>query len=216
MKKATLYKIWGIDQSVYGPVGLDTLISWIKDDRVTEDTWLFDTRKETWHKASTLRELKKVFIASVRETKVLARTGPQFEPGALRRLTALADLTDDQLERFASFMEVEKIAGSTELVKQGDAGDVMYMIVEGNFRVRLIIGNDEKILAHMGPGDCFGEMALFDDLPRSADVVADTDCTVLKVSKPALARLIEEAPELAAPFLLTVGKTLAARIRSLK
>src|SRR5262249_42432293 len=102
----------------------------------------------------------------------------------------------------------------TELVQQGMAGDIMYLILEGEFRVRLIIGGKETILAHMGAGESFGEMALFDDGERSADVVVNIGRSVLKISKNAITRLTQEAPDLAAPFLFSIGKTFAARIRA--
>jgi len=210
------YKIWGVDHAVYGPVELPTLISWIQDDRVTADTWLFDLRGETWHKASALPQLRSVWKASSGELDTSAPpTGVsgQFKPGMLRRVKVLADLRDEQLERFASFMVLEPIRQWTELVRQGMAGDTMYLILDGEFRVRMMIGGKETILAQLGAGDCFGEIALFDDGTRSADVVANKDSTVLKISKQSLTRLIQDAPDLAAPFLLSMGKTLAARIR---
>lgn len=214
-QESAQYKIWGVDQAVYGPVEISTLISWIQDDRVTAETWLFDVRKEAWHKASALPELKSVLKASSGALDTSAPTGVsgQFKPGMLRRVKVLADLRDEQLERFASFMVLEPIRQWTELVRQGMAGDTMYLILDGEFRVRLMIGGKETILAQLGAGDCFGEIALFDDGTRSADVVANKDCTVLKISKERLTRLIEEAPDLAAPFLFAIGKTLAARIR---
>ena len=55
---------------------------------------------------------------------------------------------------------------------------------------------------------------MFDHGPRSADVIANQDSTLLKISSAAFEKLIREAPELAAPFLFAVGKTLAARIRA--
>jgi CRP/FNR family cyclic AMP-dependent transcriptional regulator len=216
-QESAQYKIWGVDQAVYGPVELPTLISWIQDDRVTADTWLFDLSKASWHKASALPELKTAFKAGAVELDTAAQArgvSGQFKPGMLRRVKVLADLRDEQLDRFASFMALETIRQWTELVRQGMAGDTMYLILEGEFRVRLMIGGKETILAHLGAGDCFGEIALFDDGSRSADVVANKDCTVLKISKPSLTRLIQEAPDLAAPFLLSIGKTLAARIRA--
>lgn len=207
-QQQTQFKVWGVDQAVYGPVELSTLVAWIQDDRVTADTWLFDIGKESWHKAAALPELKSHF-------PVPPATGVsgQFKPGMLRRVKVLADLDDDQLERFASFMALDQIRQWTELVKQGMAGDTMYLILEGEFRVRLMIGGKETILAQLQAGDCFGEIALFDDGPRSADVVANKDSTVLKISKQAMMRLIQEAPDLAAPFVFAIGKTLAARIR---
>jgi CRP-like cAMP-binding protein len=66
----------------------------------------------------------------------------------------------------------------------------------------------------LGPGECFGEIALFDQGPRSADVVANKDSILLKISSEAFDKLRREAPELSAPILFAISKTLAARIRA--
>ena len=203
------FKIWGADDTVYGPVDLLTLVAWVKDERVTGDTWVFQLQKESWQKARTMPELTMFFAGQA--------PGPvdsQIRPGTLRRVKVLADMTDDQLTRFASFMETVTIRQWTHLVKQGSPGGDMYLLLEGEMRVRLMIGGKETIIATLAPGECFGEMSLFDDAPRSADVVSNCDCVLLKISCESFAKMHREAPELAAPFLLALGKTLAGRIRA--
>jgi CRP-like cAMP-binding protein len=123
-------------------------------------------------------------------------------------------MKDAQLERFAQFMEVQNARQWTEIVKQGEPGDAMYLVLEGELRVRLMISGKETILAQLGAGEFFGEMALFDHGPRSADVVANKDSVLLKILSASFEKLFNLAPELAAPFLLSISKTLAARIRA--
>jgi hypothetical protein len=60
-------------------------------------------------------------------------------------------------------------------------GDAMYLILEGELRARLVAGA-EYILATLGPGDFFGEISLFDHGPRSADIIANQDSFLLKIS----------------------------------
>ena len=90
----------------------------------------------------------------------------------------------------------------------------MFFLLEGELRVRMMIGGKETILVTLGPGEFFGEISLFDHGPRSADVVANIDSTLLKISASAFQTLISDAPDLAAPFLYAMGKTLTARIRA--
>jgi len=99
-------------------------------------------------------------------------------------------------------------------VKQGDEGDAMYLILEGELRARVAVGDQEMILSTFGAGEFFGDMALFDNGPRSADVVANVDCTLLKISATAFDRLTREAPALATPFLQATARTLSSRIRT--
>jgi CRP-like cAMP-binding protein len=139
---------------------------------------------------------------------------PAFKPGALRRVKILAALTDEQLARFARFMQISKAPQWSTLVTQGEHGDAMFLILEGELRVRLLIAGRETILATLGPGDFFGEISLFDHGPRSADIVADQDSFLLKITAAACQALANEAPEIATAFLLGVVKTLAARMRA--
>src|SRR5439155_9362902 len=124
-----------------------------------------------------------------------------LNPRALRRVRILAGLSDLQLERFVQFMELHPVRQWTEIVKQGSPGDAMYLVLEGEVRVRTMIAGKERILVTLAPGEFFGEVALFDYGPRSADVVANQDSLLLKISAAALQRLISESPDLAAPVM---------------
>ncbi len=132
----------------------------------------------------------------------------------LRRVKALAELNDEQLARFAQYMETLTVHPFIEVVKQGDPDDGMFLVMDGELRVRLMIGGKETVLATLGSGDCFGEVALFDQGSRSADVISNTDCILLKISSEAFDKLRREAPELSAPILYSISKTLATRIRA--
>lgn len=215
----TGFKIWAVDNVVYGPVELPTLVSWVKEDRVTADTWIYGEAADAWNKARNVPELQMFFRAHagagagpVSETNFIRALG--LKPGALRRIKTFAAMDDAQLERFITYMQVAKARQFAEIVKQGEPGDAMYLVLEGEVRVRMVIGGKETILAVLGPGEFFGEIALFDHGPRSADVVANQDSALLKITAADFQRLASEAPELAAPFLLSMGKTLTQRIRA--
>ena len=77
-----------------------------------------------------------------------------------------------------------------------------------------MLAGKESILATLAAGEFFGEVALFDHGPRSADVVANQDGLLLKIAAGAFQRLVSEAPDQAAPFLFAICQTLIARIRA--
>jgi CRP-like cAMP-binding protein len=213
------FSIWAADNNVYGPVDLPTLICWVEDDRVLPDTWVFDGQNDRWRKAASFPELqlyfrKKSGPVPASATMDFSIGESDITPGMLRRVKALAELDDEQLRRFVRFMEAQTVRAWTHIVKQGDPDDGMYLVLEGELRVRLMIGGKETILAILSPGDCFGEIALFDQGPRSADVVANQDSILLKIASEAFDKLRREAPELSAPILFAISKTLAARIRA--
>lgn len=211
--------VWGLDNAAYGPVELPTLIAWINDERVLGDTWIFDDRVKKWQPAKDVIELtvpikRRAKAGGESNTALMAKAAAELKPGALRRVKILATFTEQQLERFAQFMKAEKVRQWETVVKQGDMSDGMYLILDGELRVRISVRGAEKILVTLGVGDFFGDIALFDRGPRSADVVANVDSVLLKVSSDGFDRLCKEAPEIATPFLMAVGKTLTSRIRA--
>jgi CRP-like cAMP-binding protein len=217
----TGFKIWGVDNVVYGPVELPTLVSWVKEERVTAKTWVFSEKDDCWFRANDTPELRMFFQPKQPATQSAAGAGVSSDtaifarkPGSLRRVKIFADFTDPQLERFVHFMEVQRVKQWTEVVKQGEHSDTMYLVLEGELRVRMMIAGKETILVTLGPGEFFGEISLFDHGARSADVVANQDSLLLKISAAAFTALLKEAPELAAPFLFGISKTLTARIRA--
>ncbi|SRR6266404_4236719 len=214
------YFIWGADKIVYGPVDLPTLVNWVQDARVTADTWINLLEQDTWEKAASIEELKMLFhprppsVARTASFKGPGGTSIIVKPGLLRRVKILAGLNDRQLDRFLEFMELQSARQWTEIVKQGSPGDGMYLLLDGEVRVRVMIAGKERVLVTLVPGEFFGEVALLDCGPRSADVVANKDSQLLRISAGAFQRLIQEAPDLAAPFLFAISRTLVARIRA--
>jgi CRP-like cAMP-binding protein len=206
--------IWGADQNAYGPVELPTLIDWVQDDRVTADSWIFSQKDGRWLVASKVPELQIIFGKRRRSAAGTEVKAGQVNTGALRRVKILAALSEEQLTKFSGYMEVVEVRQWSEVVRSGEPGEAMYLILEGELRVRIMVGDRERILTTLGAGEFFGEIALFDNEPRSADVVANLDSKLLRVSSEAFERLIGEAPELAAPIIHAIGKTLAARIRA--
>ena len=208
-----LYFIWGVDDAPYGPVDLAVLTDWIKDERVVPETWVFSRGAGNWMRASELPELKSQFTLKFTSVpEVPQRVG--IKPGSLRRIKILADLKDNQLAHLAEYMELQDVTQWSVVFNQGDASDSMYLVMAGELRARVVTNGRETILATFGPGDFFGDMALFDHGPRSADVVANTDSTLLKISSLSFDRLTREAPALATPFLQATARTLSARIRA--
>jgi Cyclic nucleotide-binding domain len=207
------YFIWGIDDAPYGPVELAVVMDWIKDARVLPDTWIFARRTGVWQQAADIPEFKKLFNQQTEAVSgASCRAG--ITPGSLRRIKILAELNDAQLDHLLDFMELQRVPQWLAVVKQGEQGDAMYLVLAGELRARTMAGDRETILATFSAGDFFGDMSLFDHGPRSADVVANVDSTVLRISVAAFDRLAREAPALATPFLRATARTLSARIRA--
>ena len=98
------------------------------------------------------------------------------------------------------------------IIRQGDAGDSMYVIQAGQVEVlQQSSDGKEQHLAYLQAGDFFGEMSIFEKEVRSATVRAAGEARVLRVDKKTLLRRIQEDPLLAVNLL----KTMSRRIREL-
>lgn len=108
--------------------------------------------------------------------------------------------------------ELGKVFNDGDLIiRQGDAGDFMYEILDGRVDVLQERGGEEVLLAVLDKGDFFGEMAIFEREKRSATVRANGQVRVLTVDKKILLRRISEDPSLA----LRILEKMSHRIREM-
>lgn len=215
------YRVWGADKVVYGPVGLPVLVEWIQDERVLPQTWILSEEQDTWSRAEEVAELLPAFDCAKQAAFAAASAHnvrdlpPGVSIGSLRRLKLLSAFDQAQLESFARYVEFLPIKQFASVVHVGDAGDAMFLVLEGELRARVLVDKKETTLATLGPGDFFGEVSLLDHGPRSADVLANQDSLLLKISSEAFARLQREAPALALPFLASLSQSIVGRMRTL-
>jgi CRP-like cAMP-binding protein len=210
------YRVWGRDKVVYGPYELPTLVDWIRQKRLSAESWVFSERLGAWTKATALDELKPLFDPShARPGHMVSAIKGGVNPDVMLRVKVFAGLKDDQLQSFVRYMEILTLDSLAIAVKEGERGDAMFLILEGEVRVRVLREGKESILATLKAGEFFGEVSLLDEGPRSADVVANERSTLLKISTASFARLRREAPALAEPFLHALSQILVGRMRVL-
>src|SRR5262245_28434322 len=121
--------VWGIDQTAYGPVELPTLVCWVKDERITPETWIYNARDHSWQRASEVTELK-TFFNAVRASHGTSETVRGTDVQSLRQIKILEGMSNPQLERFSQFVEIEKVPKGTVIVRQGDYDNTMYLVLE--------------------------------------------------------------------------------------
>ncbi len=129
---------------------------------------------------------------------------------ALRPLSVFAPLTDAQIEQLGRGAALQRYTAGEALVRQGDAGDSLFVIKAGRVRVDVRgEGGQVTTVATLGPDEFFGEMSLLTGEPRSASVVAQSEVEVVLVDKPDLAAVITTDTRI--PEALSVA--LEARMR---
>jgi CRP-like cAMP-binding protein len=209
------YYIWGVDNNAYGPIELPTLVNWIKDDRVIAETWVFADVDQNWQKAAEIPELQMFFRKKQPASVATPMTGGELAPGALRRIKALVDMTDEQLTALLRYLEVISVASFAHVVHKGEPGDAMCGVLQGELRSCIILEGKERPLATLGPGSVFGELSMFDRGPHAADVIANEDSQLIRLSIDALARFGKEEPDAARALLFGLIRAIAGRVRTL-
>ncbi|TMP99708.1 MAG: cyclic nucleotide-binding domain-containing protein [Verrucomicrobia bacterium] len=101
--------------------------------------------------------------------------------------------------------DVRSIEAGQAIFTEGQAGDVMYAVVEGEVNIVL----NGQVLETIGEGGIFGELALLDERPRSASAIANTNCKVAVIDLKQFSVLIQQPPY----FALDVMRVMAERLR---
>ena len=112
--------------------------------------------------------------------------------------------------------EGKKIAKDNYLFREGDASDAMYIIKSGGFAVTKTKGNAEIVLAEVKPGAMVGEMALFDNKPRSANVKATKDSEVLALPYESLTKQMDQLPVWVRAIMKTLNENLREANKKIK
>ena len=119
--------------------------------------------------------------------------------------------TPRELRTVARFVETAELPEGTHLVREGEEGDALFVILDGE----AIVQTDGRELARVGAGDYFGELAILDGEPRAADVVAATDVTIAVLGIRMFRTLVRELPDLAEQLLAGLaGELRASRARA--
>jgi len=115
----------------------------------------------------------------------------------LRLFPVFSAMTDEQLGRLADSLDTVKCVEDKVVFKQGDYSNKFYVVVRG--KVGVFVAQDDptqRRIATLQVGDCFGEMGLIRDIPRTATVQALTPCVFLTLSRKDFNRVLEGSPEL--------------------
>ncbi len=132
----------------------------------------------------------------------------------LKKVELFAGLKVEALELIAQVAAEESHALGTKIFQHGDAGDKLYLILEGRVRIsREVPGMGEEALAVLGPGQVFGEMALLDESPRSADARVHERCRLLAIPKDGFDDLLFLHKDLAYEVLWSIVRMLVDRLR---
>lgn len=113
----------------------------------------------------------------------------------------------DLTELFRFETDLVHVAAGEPVFKEGDTGKIMYVLMEGE--ADIVIG--QAVVEKARPGTMLGELALVDDVKRTATVMAVTDCRLVPIDVKRFLFLVQETPN----FALHVMKVIAERLRNM-
>ncbi len=127
----------------------------------------------------------------------------------LRTVPLLREVPEADLAALAALARERSHSKGSVILSQGDPGDALFLIRTGQVKVTVIAEDGrEVILSVLGPGSVFGEMALLDDEPRSAHVIAMTDTTLLQLRREDFRARLRTSPELSVALLRELSRRL--------
>ena len=127
----------------------------------------------------------------------------------LGRVPVFSRLERGDLEQIAQLAVPRSFAPGEVVFREGDASDTCYIVREGRARaIRTHRDGRTITLARFGPGDIFGELALFEDERRSATVEAIEPTSVVGVLGPDMRRLLSEHAEISSRMVIALGRRL--------
>jgi CRP-like cAMP-binding protein len=142
----------------------------------------------------------------------------------LKDIALFKDLTPEKIRIILDIMRKVTFSANEIIMRDGDIGDTMYIILEGTVEVAksLVIDdahNEEsaknKVFTRLDGKQCavFGEIALLEELKRTASVKAVTDCVMYEMKKDDFLKVAEEDYELGYRILLNLARIVSARLR---
>ncbi|CAM4175592.1 cyclic nucleotide-binding domain-containing protein [Corallococcus sp. ZKHCc1 1396] len=137
-----------------------------------------------------------------------------MDAAVLKKVALFEGLTQGQLAKVARIAQSRTYPAGDFVFREGDTGQDMFILTDGKVRIsKSVPGIGEEALAILEPGQYFGEMAVIEDSPRSADAIAHSGCTVWVIEREKLDQLMFTDKDLAYVLLWTFVRTLSERLR---
>ncbi len=127
----------------------------------------------------------------------------------LRRVPLFSELDPEDLQRIAASAAERLYPAGEPLVREGDVGDELIVIVSGTVSISKREGDSERFVRTYEAGDHIGELAVLRDRPRAATVIADVDVRGLCIGGEALRAILQERPEAAMAMLATLAERIS-------
>jgi CRP-like cAMP-binding protein len=174
-------------------------------------------RKFNWHRHLGASRRARSELTGAKARRKLARTSTPRRPGrflvsaaaVLEKVPLFGQLGPADLQRVLELARERAYPKNSVILFEDDPGDALYVVATGQVKV-VLIGEDgrEVILSVLGEGEFFGEMALIDDEPRSAHVIAMEDSTLVVLRREDFQHILLQVPAIALALLRELSRRL--------
>jgi CRP-like cAMP-binding protein/anti-anti-sigma regulatory factor len=149
------------------------------------------------------------------ENRILERHWPE-QHDADAQMEVCSGMSPDEIATLARYLRRETYPGGAVLFNEGTAPGAMYLLAKGAVTLRIRLANPARTrrLSTYSPGLIFGEMAVLQNQPRSAEAVCEGPTVLHALNRPTLARMAQESPSLYAKFLFNLALHMATRLRA--
>ena len=124
----------------------------------------------------------------------------------LRQVGLFGVLTSKQLKLLASSAHEILLDPDSVVIEEGQRGDSFFVVIEGD----VVVEKATRLIARLEAGECFGEMSLLDDSPRSASVTTLTEARLLAIDRPTFQELLLDSPQIALALMAELVQRLRA------
>ncbi|HAM34730.1 MAG TPA: hypothetical protein DEB40_12530 [Elusimicrobia bacterium] len=139
---------------------------------------------------------------------------PQEKIKLLKSVRLLDQIPERQLATLGEFLAPMEFEDGAVIFEEGTRGDSLYFVSSGKVRISKRVASGEfKDLAILGPGDCFGEMALVEEVARTARAAALGKTALFRLHREDMDRWLKSHPELAVDFFAELVQVLSRRLR---
>jgi len=134
--------------------------------------------------------------------------------GELRSLLLFRPLSNDEISKFAERSEIISYTENEKIVLEGDVDPSFFVVIRGTVNVTLQQNGSDVFISAIGPGDVFGEAAMFMKVKRTADVIAAEDSVLLRIQRPEMMGFIKDYPRGGNKILMLIIYSLLRKLRS--
>ena len=144
---------------------------------------------------------------------MIATTGLDNVP--LANMDIMNNMQEDELKLLQQMLKQEFWHKKQAVFREGDTETDLYIVIKGSVSIKKHLSDsvESKRLVTFGPGSVFGEMALIDNSPRSADAWADTNCELMRLPHAAFLELCRDHPQVANKLLSNIATEISFKLR---